>query len=423
MAFSLKTLFTSKKAQPTPATLPVVGQQQPPVNANDRRQGETYQNWGMRMCATVGGSNFALVPMLQKAYQDEYNAQAQNVQLQQQTRANLQAQVEQEKNNKQLLQQQIEQANQKINDNNTAIDRAKEAINRLKEEKETKNKDEWVKFWIALAILIPLTFYLLLFYSSTFFSAFIDGSGVSDATKAMFNPQAFSKTWDKSVVSFLLMICFPIIFMGLGFNLHYFLKENGKAKYVKTLAVLCVTFIFDCILAYKIGEKIHDAMVLNALVQDGPYTISLAIRDISFWAVIFCGFVSYIIWGLVFNQLMEAYSKLDLNKVRILQLSTEIDDLKADNGKQQQNIANYQAQQTAIDNAITTLMAQLANTVNIDYGLIRQSMTNFFTGWITQMGVLGCSQQAQATANATFNNTVNTLTPNNKVNTLTPNNN
>ena len=164
-------------------------------------------------------------------------------------------------------------------------------------------------------------------------------------------------------------------------------------------------------------------MVLNALVQDGPYTISLAIRDISFWAVIFCGFVSYIIWGLVFNQLMEAYSKLDLNKVRILQLSTEIDDLKADNGKQQQNIANYQAQQTAIDNAITTLMAQLANTVNIDYGLIRQSMTNFFTGWITQMGVLGCSQQAQATANATFNNTVNTLTPNNKVNTLTPNNN
>ena len=134
MAFSLKTLFTSKKAQPTPATLPVVGQQQPPVNANDRRQGETYQNWGMRMCATVGGSNFALVPMLQKAYQDEYNAQAQNVQLQQQTRANLQAQVEQEKNNKQLLQQQIEQANQKINDNNTAIDRAKEAINRLKEE-------------------------------------------------------------------------------------------------------------------------------------------------------------------------------------------------------------------------------------------------------------------------------------------------
>ena len=412
MAFSLTTLFGGKKAQPAPPAAPaMVGLPQPPTNPNDRRQGETYQNWGMRMCATVGGSNYALVPMLQKAYQDEYNAQAQNVQLQQQTRANLQAQVEQEKNNKQLLQQQIEQANQKITDNNTAIENAQTAIGKLKGEQHTKNKDEWAKFWIGIAIIVPLTFYLLLFYSSTFYSAFLDSSIVASVTKAMFNPQAFSLAWDKSVFAFLMMILFPIVFMGLGFSLHYFTKENGFSKYFKIIAVLAVTFMFDCILTYKIGEKIHQSMVLNGLLpQNQTYTVAMAIRDINSWAVIFCGFVSYIIWGIVFDQLMDAFSKLDLNKVLIQQHKETISNLQAKNQQFQQDISHLQAQQTAIDNKITALMAQLANTVNIDYGLIQQAMTAFYTGWIAQIGVLGSSDQNQATANATFQNTLNALT-------------
>ncbi len=47
---------------------------------------------------------------------------------------------------------------------------------RIKNERYQVNKDAKLKLIIGLVILLPLTFYLFLFYSSTFYSAFFSGS-------------------------------------------------------------------------------------------------------------------------------------------------------------------------------------------------------------------------------------------------------
>lgn len=60
-------------------------------------------------------------------------------------------------------------------------------------------------------------------------------------------------------------------------------------------------------------------------------------------------------------------------------------------------------------------MAKLSNNVNININEIKKEMTNFYNGWITQMGVLGCNQQDQSMANATFQNILNTLVNNNTI--------
>ena len=50
----------------------------------------------------------------------------------------------------------------------------------------------------------------------------------------------------------------------------------------------------------------------------------MAIHDINSWAVIFCGFIVYIIWGIVFDQCMDAYDKMDLNKTKLKEIAQKI---------------------------------------------------------------------------------------------------
>ena len=57
----IKGLFTTKPAA-------VVPQTPSQVNPENLRVGETYQQWGTRICAIVNGSHGALSPYLQKVF-------------------------------------------------------------------------------------------------------------------------------------------------------------------------------------------------------------------------------------------------------------------------------------------------------------------------------------------------------------------
>ena len=58
------------------------------------------------------------------------------------------------------------------------------------------------------------------------------------------------------------------------------------------------------------------SFLLSQLQEYPPFDMHMAITDTNFWAVIFCGFIAYIIWGLVFNLVMDAYNNLDLTQSR-----------------------------------------------------------------------------------------------------------
>lgn len=412
MKFNFDNLFKKEK----PVEVNPITSGESPISPNDRRQGETYYNWGLRMCATVMGSSYALSPFLQKVYSDIYNEQAKNVELQEQFRKNTQAQVDEHNNSIESFKVQLSNFQNKQNENKECIEQLERQKSELRTRGHVINKDARIKMILGITILIPLTFYLFLFYSSTFYTGFImdteDVTATTGIAMAMFNPHAFSGALTKGLTSFLLILSFPVVFLGLGFGLHFFSVQSSKTRFLKMGAILLVTFLFDCIIAYKIGKFLYDIEGMWK-EQSDVYSLSMAIGDINTWAVIFCGFIAYIIWGIVFDMAMSAYSKLDLNREEIKMLDNKIQLLKDDNESLNGQIANYNGQINALKSTIGGLMAKLSNHVNINFNVIKQEMTNFYNGWITQMGVLGCSQQEQSLANATFQNTLNTLINNN----------
>ncbi|SFF95561.1 hypothetical protein SAMN04488033_11654 [Salegentibacter agarivorans] len=182
------------------------------------------------------------------------------------------------------------------------------------------------KFWIGLALIIPLTLYIFIFYISTSFSGFFRTFDPStDLFGGMFYPKALTEAWEAGILEFGFVIFIPFVFFGLGYLIHMFQQKNGFLNYFKIGMLFVVTFLFDAILAYLIEEKLYD---LNKSLTDPPFSVSYALESPGFWVIIFAGFISYIIWGLVFDFIMHEHSDRDKIKKQIAAFNKEIKNLK-----------------------------------------------------------------------------------------------
>lgn len=390
-ADKLHDLFSIKKPQDT-----VVPSAQNQNNPESRRQGETYEQWGTRICGIVSGSLVALPPYLHKVYNYIYNEQAENVELQKAARANTQAEIERKNEEIRVINCKIEDAGSNINETNKKIDELKAERQEIKAGKEKVNKEQRLKLIIGLIIIIPLTFYLFLFYSSTFYSAFFRATAtMTNAMNAMFDNKALTNAYDGGLTELGFVLSAPVIFMGLGFVLHFFSVQKGTKKILKMALILLVTVMFDCILAFLIGKQLHDVQVLMRIIPKGEYTVSMALHDINTWAVIFCGFIVYVIWGIVFDMCMSAYDKMDLNKTRLENIQKEIEEHEQKIKTEKDNISYLHQQETDAKNYVKGLMAKLGHEVYIDYSAIRTEMNNFFAGWIKMMQVLSIEKDVQ----------------------------
>lgn len=389
--------------------------QAPQNKFENRRTGETFNQWGTRICGIVQGSLNALPPYLHSVYNAIYNEQAQNVALQQAARANTQAEIDR-------TNVEISNIRGNIDTSRSTIENAEKRIQELKEEqqeirnrKETVNKEQKLKLTIGLCIIVPLTLYLFIFYSSTFYSAFFrNPTDMTDAMNAMFDSQALANAYAAGIYQLAFVLSAPIIFLGLGFCLHFFSIQEGKAKYLKMLGILLVTVMFDCILAYKIGDQLHTiGVIIGSFPIGEEYTVSMAVHDINTWAVIFCGFIVYVIWGIVFDMCMSAYNKLDLNKTQLEGIKNQINTLQQQIQTEKANIQNLEQQESNAKNKVQSLTAKLGHQVYIDYAAIRTEMNNFFAGWIKMMQVLSINQTQQDTATDAYNSVMSTLIPSN----------
>ena len=402
-------LFSTKKQQEA-----IVPHAQNQNNPESRRQGETYEQWGTRICGIVTGRLTALPPYLQKVYNSIYNEQADNVELQKAARANTQAEIERKNGEIRVVNVKIENANLNIDETNKKIEELKAERQEIKTGKEKVNKEQRLKLIIGLIIIIPLTLYLFLFYSSTFYSAFFrDPSSMTTVMNSMFDSNALANAYADGIAELGFVLSAPIIFLGLGFALHFFSVQEGKMKYLKMAAILLVTVMFDCILAYKIGEQMHTFGIIIGQYPIGEeYTVSMAFHDINTWAVIFCGFIVYVIWGIVFDMCMSAYDKMDLNKTRLENIEKEIKDFEQKIKAEKDNIQNMKQQETNAKNSVKDLMAKLGHQVYIDYAAIRTEMNNFFAGWIKMMQVLSLEQELQDEASRICKSEMAMLIPN-----------
>ncbi|MDA9986700.1 hypothetical protein N9E11_01580 [Crocinitomicaceae bacterium] len=164
-------------------------------------------------------------------------------------------------------------------------------------------------FYIGCIILAAVGVFLAIFYMSATYSAFFKdwgAEGEMGITSKIFDSQAFVKAWQQSTTAGLLVSLSVFIFLGLGVLLHVFQKEVGKAKWIKVAAIIVITLIFDVLLAYFIEYQVQEN---NATLNSEEFGVKDAIESIQFWIIIFFGFVTYIIWGLVFDFTMDKWSK------------------------------------------------------------------------------------------------------------------
>lgn len=201
-----------------------------------RQQGETYINYGRRLCGIVNASVAALPPFLQRIYSQERHSQIVDEAKQRQMRlqvekeiADIDIKISQENNN-------LDLQNKKIEDVRMEIEDVKRNIVGLKQKDNELNRSANIKMILGIVILVPLTIYLFTFYSSTFYSAFFKDFGTAEnigVKAAMFDPQALSKAMSEGIMELLFVLSAPIIFLGLGYSLHIFTQQKKRSKYVK----------------------------------------------------------------------------------------------------------------------------------------------------------------------------------------------
>ena len=184
-------------------------------------------------------------------------------------------------------------------------------------------KGSSAKFWIGLFLIISIAIYLFTFYISASYSAFFKqfeiGEGVIDS---IFDPNAFEKAWKDGTLEGLFVTFIPFVFLGLGFLIHMFGESKKIINYFKITALFIITFVFDAILAYQIDEKLNN---LTRNIDSPEFNINIAFKDVNFWAIIFAGFVVYIIFGLVFDFVMKEYNERDKVKMVMRKIESKID--------------------------------------------------------------------------------------------------
>ncbi|MBS1497122.1 MAG: hypothetical protein JSU03_00315 [Bacteroidetes bacterium] len=219
---------------------------------------------------------------------------------------------------------------QEIPNCKTKIEKLRLDISEIRSNPErlTGDKSGKASFYIGLTILVFLTVYLFIFYSSASYSSFFKEFTISEIgiANSIFDAQALSKAVKDGFTELILIITIPAVFLGLGYLIHKSSEKKGFKKFLFIGSLIFVTFIFDVIIAYEICEKIYNIKKANSFQNIPDYSLSLAFHSINFWLIIFAGFVVYLIWGLVFDFTIEAHEKLD--KVRLAIKSKE-DEIKS----------------------------------------------------------------------------------------------
>lgn len=279
---------------------------------------------------------------------------------------------------------------------NEDIPKIKEKINSLNQNiiEIKKHPEDYIvtestkaSFYIGIIILSFLTIYLFIFYSSATYSAFFKEFKVTElgVANSIFDPNALSNAYKDGFTELILLLTIPFVFLGLGYLIHKFQLHRSKKKYFKVIFLIFVTFAFDFILAYEITEKIYNIKAENSFVSMPSYSISLAIQNISFWLIIFTGFVVYIIWGFVFDFIMESHSQID-------RISSLINSKKAEIENYKNQLAEYEDEINRLNYLIgqnetqaTKIKTILDNTTIIKPRDLKQSLNKFLDGWLEWM--------------------------------------
>lgn len=212
------------------------------------------------------------------------------------------------------------------------------------------------QFYIGLALLFPITLYLLVFYISASYSAFFKEFANDSLTAAIFDAEALNNSFKASWLEGILVITIPFVFMGLGYVIHMVQKSKGIKNTFRIIALFTTTFLFDGLLAYQIEHKIYE---FNKTINSPPYDLAIALRESEFWMIIFAGFVVYIIWGLVFDFVMKEHENKDRIRVFIRGKKEELANIEKIKGENTSKINDFKQKVIEYNGKISELQSKI----------------------------------------------------------------
>jgi hypothetical protein len=99
------------------------------------------------------------------------------------------------------------------------------------------------------------------------------------------------------------------------------LAKAGKRATI--VAIIGVTFFFDCLLAYQIVHQIDTINILTGLTST-PWSLQVLVSSPEFWIILLAGFVVYIIWGMILQAVLEGVEKFHPARVAMRSLRESI---------------------------------------------------------------------------------------------------
>lgn len=355
------------------------------IPANEPEEKISFQRHGFKQAGSMNGSTEGLKICLNRVYQEHMALMRRDENRQEELRKPFKITLQELNTTNEGLKNQITTIETEI------IPSKEEKIENLKKDISDirKNPDHYTGnhvgkagFYIGAFILTFLTLYLFVFYSSASYSALFKDFQIDDAviTKAIFDAKAITKALKDGISELLLILTIPFVFIGLGYLIHKFQEAKGKSKYLKITALLIVTFIFDTILAYEITQKIYDIKKGNSFQPIPDYSLKLAFSSVSFWLIIFAGFVVYLIWGFVFDFVMDSFAKLDVIKVHIKAKQEQIDSIEKDISDSENKINNLKILKDKNQIEINKLKDIINGTI-IQPKEVKEALSQFMVGW------------------------------------------
>ncbi len=243
---------------------------------------------------------------------------------------------------------------------------------------------DMISFVISAFIVILLTCYLFVFYSSTGYSALFGLKNNAQVTAAIINPTTFSDAESKGGGVLAAIILFPVIFLGLGFLINDALE---KKKFGIISVLLFFTFIVDAIMGYKISEALHNIQLSRGQTSE-LWHFKMVFSDINFYLVLMLGFVVYLIWGALLNYTLTKYSEMQPKKALELvleNLDRRIGEQRDELLEMMSKISNTRSQIASLDNEIEQktkdAIGYRNGVIPVDTSKLRSIVGQFMQGW------------------------------------------
>ena len=366
-----------------------------PVN-NQPAQGKKVllKDWGNESARKVNGSQHVLSNCLDIIYTGLLEETGSDEKALKRHKEALEQEITQNENNIVTKKQHIKHIEgEKIPAKRLAIEALKEQVKSLKLQ-GIKEPVDFKTVAIAGAIVLGLTVYLFLFYSSVMYTVVYGQQDLAAALKqnqvifvAIFNTEALQRAAWMGASSLIIVCAFPFVFIGMGFLLHKYLKNRS---YLRVAMFLLATLLFDAVLAYLIAKNIYEVRYL-ARLEEHMWEGGMAFNDINFYFVILAGFVVYIIWGFLLDTLLGEFDKGSKTRAhqvmgeQLRQLNQDIKEekdalqaLKEQNGHLKSEVTDLQG---AIRNCQKQIEQLERGIVSVDLNLLEKRIKEFMEGW------------------------------------------